>query len=158
MILFRKASGKLDWFNIAIAASVAVTFLVSLLATFVLVLIQPDTAPAPLAYDKDVYQAEETNLCVGDELVYSVVISVNTDEEVVKTILTIFNVDRGFTAQFDESQRKTILFGPSQIARTRRFTIPELPPANYELRVAAQPANRDVDAYRVPFTIIDDCP
>lgn len=133
-----------------------ISFIVALLsiATF----IQTMRSMPRVSYDL-LHVPERTAYCPGDEIEWSVDIRLTGNGfERLEIVRTIWNVDEERTVIFDTEPEYSVIFGEEAQAHPRlSYTVPDLPPGRYELRVAASGNLTRVTGYAIPFTVPEGC-
>jgi len=150
-MLYRAQRRQFFWFIVFVMAfNVAMT-----LTLF----FRPNPASAsPMKFDS--YSVKEpTSLCPGEFLTYELVLNVQEDA-VLESDSSIWATDPPGTAQFSQDYQRAIIEGPITYTTNTRWPVADLPPGDYERRIAVSTSSRSAmpTIISIPFSVREDCP
>jgi hypothetical protein len=122
------------------------------------------TPPAVLFDRERVDPIGQSTFCPGDTVMYPFMFTVTHGPVVIGHRVTIYRLDdpttperENRTAQFDDAIAWAIYNEGDRIEETMEHLLPQLAPAEYELRVASQETARSTGYMFVPFSVRADC-
>lgn len=133
-----------------------VLFFAMTVITFVLTIRATLFDPPPFHFSSPVYHPRRTDLCPGQTLEWADTRIVTSRNVAVTLYQSLWDVDEQYTIAPGGAPEAYIWREPQTITNERAYTVPDVPPGLYEMRVAS-PHERGAEVYSVPFAV-KDCP
>lgn len=115
------------------------------------------SAQAPIVYDQDIYQPEQSDLCPGESLVYTNTLTVYRRANIEAT-LSWWSVDQQrFIGPPTTYPARPFARVPTSITARRSNEIPPLPAGRYEMWFGAGETGKSAATHAVPFRIRAGC-
>jgi hypothetical protein len=117
-------------------------------------------APAPLEFDEEMVQPEQSQVCPGDTLRWRIGFTLNRAPTIILIVRSWWSIDQQATVLLDdEPQWAAYLEEVSVSEAAREALVPPLPPGNYQLQTGAQSLRAAAApvVYVVPFSVPEGC-
>lgn len=110
--------------------------------------------PPPFHFSSPTYHPKRTDLCPGEVLEWADTRIVTVNNVAVAIYQSLWDIDERHTVAPGGEPETYIWLHPATITNERAYTVPNVPPGLYELRVAS-PHERGAEVYAVPFAVRD---
>lgn len=144
--------GRLErLFYQVVGATVAVALLFLLYYLFL--------APAPLEFNEEVVQPEQSEVCPGGILRWRIGFTLHRAPTIVLIVRSWYNVDEQATLVLDDEPQWAAYLSPVTVPEApREAVVPALPPGHYQLQTGSQSLLSSAPVvYVVPFVVPPGC-